>query len=306
MSENPTHDHHFIPVFYLRNWVTAHQSRLVEYARRRNGPITARWTTPRGTGYQSYLYDATDGSASSLESSFMMPTDTKAAVSMRELLRPDRMPEWNRKLRSAWSRFIMSLLMRHPDDIAELARLVDDDWLNLTDEMRAAYSEAWQPGMPNTAEEYWDNNRGMRETARLTWLRGLIDNENVGRRINAMSWNVANLDGARFRLLTSDKPVCMSTTIDGTNAYIMLPITPTRLFIGVGSNQTLREIRRLTPNDLAAEVNREVVRNAGRFVFAADTSQTRFVENHFGRSSTPSWMARLAAKRAQDRLDKAA
>lgn len=307
MPNNPSHDHHFTPVFYLENWITDPEAKIVEYARRKHGPITGRWTAPRGTGYERYLYDTADGSAPSLEARFMMPVDTYAAGAMNVFMRPGTQLEWTRLQRSSWSRFIMGMLMRHPDDIAELKNLIDDDWTNLTDEMREQYVQLWQEDMPETAEEWWEQNRETyREAARLQWLQGMIDNEGVGSRINSMSWNVANVRNGKRKLLTSDRPVCMTHTLDERDAFIMMPLTPAKLFIAVRRMETLANIRELTTDDLVAEVNLKVVQNARRFVFASDKSQERFILNHFGRSNQPSWMMRLAEKRARDRRARSA
>jgi hypothetical protein len=306
-KNNPSHDHHFAPVFYLENWIVAPETKLVEYARRGHGPIMGRWTGPRGTGYERFLYDALDGSAPSLEATFMMPADTSAAEAMKVFMRIGTKLDWTRKQRSAWSRFIMGMLMRHPDDIAELKQLIEDDWTNLTDEMREQYRQRWQEGMPETAEEWWEQNREeYREAARLQWLRGMIDNEGVGARINAMSWNVANVGGGKHKLLTSDRPIYMTDSLDELDAFIMMPLTPTKLFIAVRRMETLAKIQELTTDELVAEVNLEVVRSARRFVFASDKSQERFILNHFGRSNQPSWMMRLAEKRARGRRARSA
>ncbi|MCR9280331.1 MAG: DUF4238 domain-containing protein [Rhodobacteraceae bacterium] len=302
MTNNTSHDHHFVPVFYLKRWIVAPEKRLVEYRRRGDGIIRPRWTGPRGTGYEHSLYDAADGSVVSLEESFMKPADTHAASAMKVFLSQEEGLHWTQAQRSSWSRFIMSMLMRHPDDIAELKQLVEQDWTNLTDEMREAYSHGWQDGMPESAEEWWEQNRDVYiERARLQWLRGLIDNEGIGRTINSMSWNVANVAEARHGLLTSDKPICMTNGIGTLDAFIIMPLTPTKLFIAVRHMDTLELILRMPMNELVDHVNREVVLNARRFVFAANTSLSRFVSDHFGRSDQPSWMMRLAQKRARDR-----
>lgn len=302
MANNASHDHHFTPVFYLKNWIVAPEQKLIEYRRRGDGIIRPRWTGPKGTGYDKDIYAAADGSVASLEESFMAPADTHAAAAMAVFFSPGKELKWTRKQRSSWSRFIMSMLMRHPDDIAELRKLVDDDWTNLTDEMREQYHQRWQEGMPEKPEDWWEQNRETyREAARLQWLQGMIDNEGIGSRLNAMRWNVANVGKGKHKLLTSDRPICMTESLDELDAFVMMPLSPSKVFIGVRRMETLAKIQELTTDELVAEVNLEVVQNARRFVFAADTSQDRFVLNHFGRSNQPTWMMRLAEKRARDR-----
>lgn len=304
---NPTHDQHFVPVFYLKNWVVAPEGRLVEYKRRADGIIRPRWTGPKGTGYERFLYEAVDGSAPSLESSFFMPADSCAAEAMSLLMRTGSDLCWTSSQRSSWSRFIMSMLIRHPDDIAELKRLVEDDWTNVTDEMREHYQRNRQEGMPVTVEELWETNRSeYREVARLQWLRSMVDNRGVGRHINSMSWNVVNVSNGRYSLLISDKPIFINKNLGDVDAFIMMPLTPSKLFIAVKRVKTLEVIESLYGDGIVTEVNREVVRNARRFVFASNKDQTRFVLNHFGLSNQPTWMMRLAEKRANERLAQSA
>jgi len=290
-----------VPVFYLSSWVDPATGTLIEFKRRYKG-ILPRATAPKGTGYKRFLYDSEDGSADSLEASFMMPADTHAAGAMRMMVENrGRVLNWTRKQRSGWSRFLMSMLLRHPEDVAELAKLVDDDWTNLSGEMREAYFRDRTPDMPETPEEWWEQNRaGMREEARLRWHRGLIDHERIGRRLNAMSWNVADLTASKHRLLTSDRPVVIVGSIDNC---VMVPLSPTQLFIAVASQRVLSEVRSEKPSDLAARVNRQVVANARSLVIGSDTRQTLFISKHFATSNEPSFLQRLALKRKLDRDD---
>jgi len=77
MASNPPHDHPFVPVFYLKNWVVAPEQRLAEYRRKKEHVIRPRWTGARSTDYERHLYEADDKSVESLETSSMMPADAR-------------------------------------------------------------------------------------------------------------------------------------------------------------------------------------------------------------------------------------
>lgn len=304
MSNNPAHDHHFVPVFYLEAWADPHTGKVTEFKKRHNG-VLPRLTAPKGTGYKKFLYDSEDGSAASLEASFMMPADTRAAEAMRLMLASKARIDWKQRQRSGWSRFLMSMLLRHPEDVAELARLVDDDWTNLTQEVQDAYYRDRKPEMPGTAEEWWEQNRfAFREQARLKWHRNLIDHEGIGRRLNSMSWNVANVTASKHILLTSDRPVIINGGIGDRDVSILVPLSPTSLFIAVRDETILTKIRSESPTQLVARVNRQVVANARTFVFGSDGRYGEFIKKHFATSNEPSLLQKLAAKRRLERLAK--
>jgi Protein of unknown function (DUF4238) len=51
--------HHYIPVFYLREWVDS-KNRLMEFSRPTRKEVKARDTAPTGTGYVRGLYRMTN------------------------------------------------------------------------------------------------------------------------------------------------------------------------------------------------------------------------------------------------------
>jgi hypothetical protein len=59
-----------------------------------------------------------------------------------------------------------------------------------------------------------------------------------------------------------------------------LPICPTKVFVSVNQEAELARIKRLSPSDLVHSVNRAVVSNAIKYVWARDNRQSRFVQNH--------------------------
>src|SRR5258708_5618558 len=77
-------DHHFVPVFYLRQW--APTGNLIEYSRPK-GQVFRKVVAPRGTGYERDLYSFSDlpaDIAQFLESVFLSQNDYKASRAMRK------------------------------------------------------------------------------------------------------------------------------------------------------------------------------------------------------------------------------
>jgi len=114
--------HHYIPVFYLKQW--AIDGRLIKFSRPYGNVVKANETGPNGTGYERGLYRLTgvpDEFAETIESGFMQSIDTIAAQAHQRLLKHD-LENWPKGYRSAWSRFIVGLLLRNPESVERFLR----------------------------------------------------------------------------------------------------------------------------------------------------------------------------------------
>jgi len=84
-----------------------------------SGKFAAKLVAPPEIGYEKYLY-ATPGlppeRAQQVEQLFMAPLDSTAAEA-HQLLLADKVHQMPQKVRSAWSRFIISQWFRTPDGL---------------------------------------------------------------------------------------------------------------------------------------------------------------------------------------------
>jgi len=110
--------HHYIPQFYLKRWMNA-TGRVCEFSR----PYTLvvpRMIHPDGTGYESDLY--TVKNAPSEQSHFMedyfFRTVDQLASDASEIILRGQFPHLDHDKKSAWSRFVMSLIHRNPEKVA--------------------------------------------------------------------------------------------------------------------------------------------------------------------------------------------
>jgi hypothetical protein len=249
---------------------------------------------PAGSGYQPGLYtirDVPPTVANHTENVFLAETDTGASEALRMLLSPEPYV-WTSGPRSAWTRFLMSLMHRTPERVAFLKAKVEQEYPKLLAEFRANYGALRRPGDPETFDEYEARmapNPSGRASAVL--LQMLINSEFVGTHLNQMQWHVVTFSNAPEPLLTSDRPIIMTNGIDKhvPNAHIALPISPYHLFVAVNDNQVLHTLQAMDPSVALHNVNDKVALQARKYVYGRDESQLAFVGPRLGQRlpSTP-------------------
>lgn len=273
---NLSRDHHFIPVFYLKQWANT-AGKLFEYSRPYNNKIVHKRVGPKATGFQRDLYSFNDCPpeiAQYLESVFLQRADHLASLALAKHLAGDQEP-WTSELRSAWSRFTINFLIRHPDPYAEIKAVTRHGWQPDAQD----YERLRQPDDPATIEE-WIQLKGDNwgDRIRIRLMQTAMDNDAAGERFSAMAWNVLDLSGSDFPLLTSDWPLIRH--IDGERMFFALPISPVALFSATNHQVLLENLQKMSPNRLAKRINTEIVSAARLYVYSADSTQEDFIKKH--------------------------
>lgn len=281
---NHPRDHHFIPAFYLKHW-SGEDGKLVEYSRK-NGKLIAKPVGPRATGFQTDIYafpELPPEMAQHLEEKFFEYADRKASEAL-ELHLGVRAGSWDSELLSAWSRFVIGIHLRHPDAIPELRTAAKAIWEGSGVDSQIAYEKLRKHDDPVTYDEYLAKiDPLVPEKACLNLVIKTLDNDIVGNHINQMRWSTVDLSRARYRLLTSDRPVEMFS-LKEPKGILSVPISPTRLFVAVNEQEILRKIDRADPDEIVRKINLHTASRARRFVWAPNDAQNRFVENHMSRA----------------------
>jgi hypothetical protein len=220
--------HHYIPVFYLKQW-RGTDGRVCEYKRIGTKVVTRR-AFPDATGYRKDLYRVDglpDPIAQAVEQKFMHLVDTEANYALQKLLRGDDAP-WDGRMRSAWTRFILSLRFRNPEAVSIIKSQMVSLWAAVLESMRRNYEKVRYENDPATFEEYVvRTEREAPLKAAMNLLQGVIDNARVGPAIFDMKWSRVSLADSRISLLTSDRPLDMPHGLGAREAYIALPIGST-------------------------------------------------------------------------------
>lgn len=307
MKANPPTKHHYIPAFYLKRWA-APDGKVTEFTKPRR-EIVARRIMPERTGYQERLYELRGyerALAQQVEEKFFKPLDTWASNSLDMLERHGHRAPWESHSRSAWTRFLLSLLLRCPEDIEVFREWWHEDFSRTDAAAEARYQSARGENDPATFSEFLAGQPlGVKERHQFQVFYSLVDHDSVGGRINEMEWRVLQSPNTAPAFLTSDRPIIRTHSLDKKGDHIALPIGPRLLFIASHDRDFLDAVLRADQKGLVKECNRQVVEGASRFVYGVDERQTRFIQNRFGKSPQPRLMERIVQRRreTQGRLD---
>ncbi|MBR1157001.1 hypothetical protein [Bradyrhizobium sp. JYMT SZCCT0428] len=99
--------------------------------------------------------------------------------------------------------------------------------------------------------------------------------------VQQMTFHTLELQHTKHTLLTPDRPL-MTNGRGQPDAHIVMPISPTRLFIVVREKRIIEQIAGTKNNKLIACVKSRLAEQAQRFVYGEACSQLRFVETRRG------------------------
>ena len=297
---NPPTKHHYIPAFYLRRWAV--DGKVTEFSKPYKDVI-AKPISPERTGFEERLYELKGYEpdlAQQVEEQFFKPVDTWASDSLDLLERHGHHAPWDGHSRSAWTRFILSLLLRTPEDIAIFREWWHEDWSQTDDELEANYRAKREPTDPETFSEYLARQPIAEiERHQFDIFYSLVDHASVGGKINEMHWRVLRSPDSAPTYLTSDRPVIRTNGLAQKGGHLALPIGPRLLFIASHDTELLENVRKADQVGLVKECNRQVVESASRFVYGIDDQQFRFIENRFGKTPQPRLMQGIVERRRQ-------
>lgn len=280
-------DHHFIPAFFLEQW-TGQDTKLIEYTIK-YGKLIAKPVGPRATGFETGLYSFPElppEAAQFLEQVFFDYADRVAADSLEKHL-ADNSQSWTAELKSAWSRFVVALHLRHPDAIPELRVAARSVWESSGIAQQSQYDAIKRPGYPATFDEYLLTKDPLTSVKmQVNMIVKTFDNEVLGTHVNNMTWGTIDVSDSPHRFLLSDRPVVFAN-LNNQDGVVYVPISPGKLFVGVNTPDRLQRLRNVSARELVHNSNRFLVGRARRFVWAQDQAQAAFIDKHMSKRMEP-------------------
>lgn len=276
--------HHYIPQFYLRPWLGV-DHKLEEFGRvPPSNQIRSRRRGTESTGFQYNLYTipgATTKTEQNIERVFMSAVDNTAAVARDKLLR-GIIPTGS--LRQAWARFLLSLVIRTPDEIRGFRENYIANWMRPNAELQSRYEVVRKPGWPETLEEYTLKSEPT-YSARQAMLTttDLIQHERVTWLLMNSLWWVLDTSSVRRTLMTSDHPLVMTNGLVRRDGHFALPIGPRTLFVAFTHEDFSVKFRQIPIGKVVRLTNEAVVGQGRRHVYGVDGSNTSDVRRLMGK-----------------------
>jgi hypothetical protein len=281
--------HHYSPHFYLSGWLGPDEQLCCVRKVYGRKLVTDR-KPPGGTGYaiDGYRTDhVPEHDAHRVETAFMSPLDNDAARELQRMLAGDPRIRTSEE-RSAWTRFVISLLFRHPAAVASL---------------KAHFAEMHGEAVRGVEAEFPGSvislDPAFTSIAASNMLTEIIDNDRVGPTIFDMKWVVVDVSKSKLPLMTSDRPIVMPLGLGDPDCHIALPISPKKLFIAA-HNDRFKQLKPGQETTVVKAINKAVVVQAQEFVCAVDDQQLPFVEKHMGKAGERPLMTPEAQKAVID------
>jgi hypothetical protein len=271
---NEGEKHHYIPQFYLKQW-TGVDRRLCEYSR----PYDRLKTRRRFPSETAFEYGTTTLTtypapvSEIVERKLMQAIDDTASKALRFLL-ANNVTGLDANGRSAWARFLMSLMRRTPEGVRDLHKRLQTSFAEI---------DRLDPLPPNvTEEELAADLLGRVEQRKALLLQDLVNSRLNGTALINMPWTVAHFTNTRRKLLTSDRPYVMTNGIGHADSHIVIPISPTKCFYAAGTIEEAMKLRALSASEFIFRLNDKMAAQARRFVYGVDDSELEFVTERFG------------------------
>jgi hypothetical protein len=277
-------DHHYVPVFYLSRWAGT-DGCVCRFGRPYGTEVKAKRVVPKGTGFEPRLY-------SSMEQDFMAKLDTEAAEALELIERalPER--EWTSRIRTGWSRFLLTQLLRAPEDIAQLKSSVREEWAKRVPELE---QKAIALGMPETERSaigaYIEQQQ---DEIFCDVARTIMDHPRACQLLNGMHWLVLDV-GTEYPLFTSDRPIWMTAALTEDDACLLMPIGPRKIFAATATLAAQQKLIARRRVELAKVRNKLVVQHAVKYVYSQTDRALSFVQKHMGTKRHSSLLEQVAA-----------
>lgn len=291
--------HHYSPEFYLSRW-RGDDGRICQFAKLPDGRVVPNRRYTKQTGFQDRLYEV-EGlppeDAQHIEANFMRRVDTLAADALRALETGDPRINRDSHLRSAWSRFILSLMLRDPESIQALKEGISLDWSLSMVELEPQYQAIRKPEDPQTLAGFMQQYESSTDGWAMETAPRLIDHSLLGGLLNNMRWFIREITSENGEFVTSDRPVFSTWTLTEPNAFLFLPIGPKKVFVAVNDVRTQSLVLSRDPADFVNSLNEMMFGRAVKFAYARDDSLLPVANALMGKRQRPTLFEQLAAMR---------
>jgi hypothetical protein len=262
--------------------------RLIEFSKPFGDIVKPKRVYPKGTGYIHNLYTLRgfpENIASQVEQHFLQPLDSTAAITMRKLVTGVSKSNLSNSEVVAWSRFLLSLLLRMPEDIDILRQRWREKLEEISLETRIVPAKK---GTETSHDlfSYAVANPPDDEIDEMVFniFMDLTSSDRTANHFCNMQWGVVEFKDSPYALYLSDRPVVRLAALSASDGAMIVPLSPRHLFIAANRQVDLRSYLGMHHLPNLKDANKLVVSQALKFAYASDDKCLRFMQNHLATS----------------------
>lgn len=244
--------------------------------RAKDGSVLQSKVKPSGTAFENRLYSyekVPEEQRQAVEKLFFAAEVDDKAASIYPKIAEASIADLTREERITWARFLIASRLRLPEIVHDLRK-------DATKLLRRSLTE--------DQEDFIDVRGDLDAKTLLEWTErnyiGLVDNFGMmilpdiiadpkhTAIIAEMHWWVEDISQANVQLLTSDRPLWVSTGLMKPNCLIALPLSPGLVFFACRNLALKSALSREGSNQLVRRCNESLVGQAVRFVYGCAAS----------------------------------
>ena len=165
----------------------------------------------------------------------------------------------NDRLRSGWTRFILSLIHRSPEQVQNSLTLLRDLYPSSNPYMKLITMRVNSPVRFRPLRVFGRHRRPVVGRTWIDLIQKIVDSERVGNLFNSLDWRILSFHKYRT-LLTGDRPIIMTNGMNRPDSHLLLPIGPRRLFVAAHNREIADHLENQDADKLISQINDQIVR----------------------------------------------
>lgn len=271
--------HHYVPQFYLSRWCND-EGKVPFFMRQKDGAILESKVIPKATAFENNLYSYEKvplENRQAVEKFFGTIIESQAAPVLNKLLAGD-IEKLTDDERQSWARFLTASRLRVPEWINDIKKSASEELVRSLIEDHEGFVDAGGDSSDTLTAWVERNMVGLIDNFGLMILPEVICDPSHISFFCGMHWWVEDLSQASVSLLTSDRPLWISTDLKKPTGLLALPLSPTHVFFSATNKQLQLALQKGGASKMARRCNTSIVQQAARFVYGC--AKANFVNRY--------------------------
>lgn len=210
LSDEKRENHHYVPIFLLKNWCSGKEKKMWWYRRMPSGKVNEGRISPKSTSFEPNLNmlrkapfsGVNDKNFAVVEGIYLKKLDTQASIIMNKML-DKGIPSLTEEERKVWLSFVILLSDRNPDTLLK-AELTGN---TILDEVIDDSIKRWGH------EEVWRKAAELLKKSEFTYndsrilLLDLVKDMTYAKHSDPREWQIVDLSQSPLELFSSNLPV---------------------------------------------------------------------------------------------------